>query len=198
MRSHQLMTAAVAALIALAGAACSKKVAAGNKPPAAPAAATTTANTPARTATSTPAPTRSTPTASTPASKYPDAATRARIDQLLARISDAYFDYDKAALREDALKTLQADSGELRTILSQYPDYKLQVEGYCDERGSAEYNMALGEKRAEAAKDYLVGVGIPATQLSTVSFGKEKQICDEHDEACWQKNRRIHIIAMAH
>jgi len=131
-------------------------------------------------------------------SRYPDAATRARIDQLLARISDAYFDYDKAALREDALKTLQADSGELRNILSQYPDYKLQVEGYCDERGSAEYNMALGEKRAEAAKEYLVGVGIPATQLSTVSYGKEKQICDEHDEACWQKNRRIHIIAMAH
>jgi peptidoglycan-associated lipoprotein len=192
------MTAAAAALIALAGAACSKKVAAVNKPPATPAAATTTASTPARATTSTPAPTRSTPTASTPASRYPDAATRARIDQLLARISDAYFDYDKAALREDALKTLQADSGELRNILSQYPEYKLQVEGYCDERGSAEYNMALGEKRAEAAKEYLVGVGIPATQLSTVSYGKEKQICDEHDEACWQKNRRIHIIAMAH
>jgi len=197
MRGQQIMTAAAAALIALAGAACSKKVAV-SQPPATPTAAPTTASTPARTTTPAATPTRSTPTASTPASRFPDAATRARIDQLLARISDAYFDYDKAALREDALKTLQADSSELRNILSQYPDYKLQVEGYCDERGSAEYNLALGEKRAEAAKDYLVGVGIPATQLSTVSYGKEHQICAEHDEACWQKNRRIHIIAMAH
>jgi peptidoglycan-associated lipoprotein len=191
-----MMTAAVAALIALAGAACTKKAAV-SQPPAAPAAATPTASTPAPAATSTPAPAQSTPTASTPASRYPDAATRARIDQLLARISDAYFDYDKASLREDALKTLQADSVELRNIVVQYPDYKMQVEGYCDDRGSAEYNLALGEKRAEAAKDYLVGVGIPGTQLTTVSYGKERLICAEQDEACWQRNRRIHIIAMA-
>jgi peptidoglycan-associated lipoprotein len=191
-----MMTAAVAALIALAGTACTKKAAV-SQPPAAPAAATPTASTPAPAATSTPAPAQSTPTASTPASRYPDAATRARIDQLLARISDAYFDYDKASLREDALKTLQADSVELRNIVVQYPDYKMQVEGYCDDRGSAEYNLALGEKRAEAAKDYLVGVGIPGTQLTTVSYGKERQICAEQDEACWQRNRRIHIIAMA-
>jgi peptidoglycan-associated lipoprotein len=190
------MTTAVAALIALAGAACTKKIAA-SKPPAAPAAATPTTSTPAPTTARTPEPARSTPTASTPTSRYPDAATRARIDQLLARISDAYFDYDKASLRDDALKTLQGDSVELRNILGQYPDYKLQVEGYCDERGSAEYNLALGEKRAEAAKEYLVGVGIPPTQLTTVSYGKERQNCDTHDENCWQKNRRIHIIAMA-
>jgi peptidoglycan-associated lipoprotein len=190
------MTAAVAALIALAGAACTKKVAA-SKPPAAPAAATPAPSTPAPAATPTRETARSTPTASTPASRYPDAATRKRIEELLARISDAYFDYDKAALREDALKTLQSDSVELRNILANYPDYKLQVEGYCDERGSAEYNLALGEKRAEAAKDYLVGVGIPSVQLSTVSYGKERQICDQHDEGCWQKNRRIHIIATA-
>jgi peptidoglycan-associated lipoprotein len=196
MKTRQITTAAVAALLALAGAACTKKAAV-SKPPAAPATATPTASAPA------PAPTparetpRSTPTASTPASRYPDAATRARIDQLLARISDAYFDYDKAALRDDALKTLQSDSTELRNILRQYPAYNLQVEGYCDERGSAEYNLALGERRAQAAKEYLVGVGIPSGQLSTVSYGKERQICAEQDEACWQKNRRIHIIAMA-
>jgi peptidoglycan-associated lipoprotein len=139
----------------------------------------------------------STPPAATPASRYPDAATRARIDQLLARISDAYFDYNKAALRPDALQTLQADSVELRTILAQYPDYKLQIEGYCDERGSAEYNLALGDQRAQAAKTYLVQVGIPDAQLSVVSYGKERQVCEEHDEACWQKNRRIHVVAMA-
>jgi len=196
MKTHQITTAAVAALIALAGAACTKKVATA-PPPAAPVASTPTPTVPAPVRTATPETPRPTPTASTPASRYPDAATRARIDELLARISDAYFDYDKAALRDDALKTLQADSRELRNILSNYPDYKLQVEGYCDERGSAEYNLALGERRAESAKEYLVGVGIPAAQLSTVSYGKERQQCSEQNEGCWQKNRRIHIIAMA-
>ena len=82
--------------------------------------------------------------------------TRTRIDQLLAKIEDAYFDYDKASLRPDTLKALQADSTELRDILKDYPDYKLTIEGHCDERGSAEYNVALGDKRAEAAEDYLV------------------------------------------
>jgi peptidoglycan-associated lipoprotein len=79
----------------------------------------------------------------------------------------------------------------------QYPDYKLTIEGHCDERGSAEYNMQLGQARAESAKNYLVQVGIPSAQLNTISYGKEKPACEEHDEACWQKNRRIHIVAMA-
>ena len=69
--------------------------------------------------------------------------------------------------------------------------------GHCDERGSAEYNVALGEKRAEAAKDYLVQVGIPSAQLNLISYGKERPVCEEHDEACWQRNRRIHIVATA-
>jgi peptidoglycan-associated lipoprotein len=129
--------------------------------------------------------------------RYPNAATRARIDELIARIQDAYFNYNQHTLRTDAVSTLNADSKELATIMSQYPDYKLTIQGYCDERGSAEYNLALGEARAKAAKDYLVSVGVSASQLNTVSFGKEKQLCDEHDEACWQKNRRVHIVAMA-
>jgi len=127
----------------------------------------------------------------------PDAATRARIDQLLAKIEDAYFDYDKHTLRPDAIKALEGDSTELRDILKDYPDYKLTVEGHCDERGSAEYNMVLGEARAEAAKSYLVQVGIPGQQLAVVSYGKEKPVCQEESESCWQKNRRIHIVAMA-
>ena len=129
--------------------------------------------------------------------RTPNAATRARIDTLLARIEDAYFDYDKHTLRPDAIQALQTDSTELRDILKDYPDYKLTVEGHCDERGSAEYNMALGQERAQAAKDYLVQVGIPSDQLATISYGKEKPACEEHDEACWQKNRRIHIVAQA-
>jgi len=127
----------------------------------------------------------------------PDAATRARIDQLLAKIEDAYFDYDKHTLRPDAIKALEGDSTELRDILKDYPDYKLTVEGHFDERGSADYNMVLGEARAESAKNYLVQVGIPGQQLAVVSYGKEKPVCQEESESCWQKNRRIHIVAMA-
>ena len=127
------------------------------------------------------------------ASSMPDQATRNRIQELLNRIQDAYFDYDKHSLRPDAQKTLEADAQTLSDILKQYPDYKLTVQGYCDERGSEEYNLALGDKRATEAKEYLASLGIPAPQLKTISYGKEHQVCNEHDEACWQKNRRAHI-----
>jgi peptidoglycan-associated lipoprotein len=196
MKSFGAVAVIATAALSIMVTGCSKKVAA--KPPAQPTAQPT-AQAPAPPA---PAPAQraaSTPSTPAPAQRpaYPDAATRARIDQLLARIEDAYFDYDQHTLRPDAVKALQADSTELRDILKDYPAYKLTIEGHADERGSAEYNMALGEKRAEAAKDYLVQVGIPGDQLAVVSYGKEKPVCDEHDEACWQKNRRIHIVAMA-
>lgn len=123
----------------------------------------------------------------------PDAVTKQRIQDLLDRMQDAYFDYDKHTLRSDAQDALQADAKELAQILKQYPDYKLTVQGYCDERGSEEYNLALGDARAKQAKEDLVTWGIPATQLRVVSYGKEKQSCDEHNETCWQKNRRVHI-----
>jgi peptidoglycan-associated lipoprotein len=184
------------AITAMIGAGCAKKKVAAQAPPApAPPAATQEQPQPA------PQQARSTPPAPAPAPapqetpRMPNAQTRARIDTLLARIEDAYFDYDKHTLRPDAIKALEADSTELRDILKDYPDYKLTVEGHCDERGSAEYNMALGQERADAAKAYLVQVGIPSGQLSTVSYGKEKPICDDHDETCWQKNRRVHIVA---
>jgi len=186
---------AVAAVALFAAGCAKKKVAVAPPPPPPPAAATAATSRPtpppARTATTQP------PAATTQAPRYPNAATRTRIDQLLAKIEDAYFDYDKASLRPDALKALQADSTELRDILKDYPDYRLTIEGHCDERGSAEYNVALGDKRAEAAKDYLVQVGIPSAQLNEISYGKERPVCQEHDEACWQRNRRIHIVATA-
>jgi len=128
---------------------------------------------------------------------YPPPATRARIDQLLASIEDAYFDYDKATLRPDAMKVLQGDANELSDILKNYPTFKLTVEGHCDERGSAEYNVALGAQRASAAKDFLVQAGIPSAQLDVTSFGNERPVCTEHTEACWQRNRRVHFVAMA-
>jgi peptidoglycan-associated lipoprotein len=127
------------------------------------------------------------------ASRMPDQATRNQIQELLNRIQDAYFDYDKHNIRPDAQAALAADAKTLGEILKQYPDYKLTVQGYCDERGSEEYNLALGDKRANQAKEYLASLGVPDAQLRTISYGKEKQICSEHDEACWQKNRRAHI-----
>jgi peptidoglycan-associated lipoprotein len=123
----------------------------------------------------------------------PDAPTRAKIQDLLNRIEDAYFDYDKHTIRADAEAALRADAKTLTDIISQYPDFKLTVEGYCDERGSDEYNLALGEARAKQAKEYMVSLGLPTNQIRTVSYGKERPICTEHDEACWQKNRRAHI-----
>ena len=193
------MIIALAAVAMLAAGCAKKKVTAAPPPPP----ATTTATPAAVTSRPAPFPARAavtpqpTPPSTPPASRYPSAATRARIDELLAKIEDAYFDYDKSSLRPDALSALQADSTELRDILKDYPDYKLTIEGHCDERGSDEYNLALGDRRAQAAKDYLVQVGIPSAQLNLVSYGKMKPVCTEHDEACWQKNRRIHILAMA-
>ena len=179
------------ATLTLLASGCTKKPVAVAPPPPAAAPSATSKPAPARTATT------QRPASTTPEPRYPSAATRARIDQLLAKIEDAYFDYNKASLRPDALKALAADSTELRDILKDYPNYKLTIEGHCDERGSDEYNIALGDRRAQAAKDYLVQVGIPAVQLNLISYGKEHPVCQEHDEACWQRNRRIHIVAMA-
>lgn len=196
MKSFRNVAVIATAALSMVVAGCSKKVAATPPPAPAPqptaAASSTPAQRPVQRASSRPE-----SVAPTARPTYPDAATRARIDQLLARIEDAYFDYDRHTLRPDAVKALQGDSSELRDILKDYPNYKLTIEGHCDERGSAEYNMALGEKRAEAAKDYLVQVGIPGGQLAVVSYGKEKPVCADENEGCWQKNRRIHIVAMA-
>jgi peptidoglycan-associated lipoprotein len=193
----RLVTLAVA-FVAIISVGCAKKKVAA-KPPTPPAPTVSPAQPqrpsaqPTRTATTS-------PTTQKPAeqpARYPSAQTRARIDTLLGRIEDAYFDYDKHSLRPDAIKALEGDSGELRDLLKDYPDYKLTIEGYCDERGSAEYNLGLGQERAQASKDYLVQVGIPAAQLNTLSYGKEKPICQDQNEGCWQKNRRIHIVALA-
>jgi peptidoglycan-associated lipoprotein len=187
---------AVFAAFALIGTGCAKKKVAA----ATPAPPQSVATAPAAQRASAP-PMRSTPApaqaASAPANRYPDAATRARIDELLAKIEDAYFDYNKHTLRPDAVKALQSDSAELRDIIAQYPSYKLTIEGHADERGSEEYNRALGDARAKSAKEYLVGVGISDSQLAVISYGKDKPVCEDHDEACWQRNRRIHIVAAA-
>lgn len=186
----RLFAAVTAAAAFLTVTACHKKIASAPPPP--PPQQNAVVAPPERTS---PAPAARTERApeSQSASNMPDAATRARIQDLLNRIQDAYFDYDKHDIRPDAQKTLTEDSHTLAEILKQYPDYKLTVEGHCDERGSDEYNMALGDARAKHAKEFLVGLGLPGNQLNTVSLGKEKPVCTDHDESCWQKNRRAHI-----
>lgn len=197
MKNSRELVILTVATFTMIGVGCAKKkvAAATPTPPTtreAPAPSRPAASTPSRPVENTP-----TPVAAAPRPAYPDAATRKLIDEIIARIEDAFFDYDKHTLRTDAIQALQADSTQLRDILKDYPAYKLTIEGHCDERGSAEYNMQLGQARAEAAKAYLVQVGIPNDQLGLVSYGKEKPICADHDESCWQKNRRIHIVAMA-
>jgi peptidoglycan-associated lipoprotein len=120
---------------------------------------------------------------------------RATLNDRLARLEDALFDYDKATIRSDATTVLKDDVGVIRDILANYPSQKLTIEGNADERGSSEYNLALGDKRARAAEDFLTTMGIPKGQLTVISYGKEHPICTDQTEACWQKNRRAHITA---
>ena len=113
------------------------------------------------------------------------------LDELfLKEVRDAYFDLDKADIRADAREALSHTAEFLRN----YPTLKVTVEGHCDERGSTEYNLGLGERRAAAVKQYLVSQGIPADRIATTSFGKEKPFCMESTEDCWQKNRRGHFV----
>ncbi len=191
MRSKYLTTLAVAALCVALGA-CAKKVAA-VKPSTPSPGSTSAASTPVRSAPQHSAQEQPVQSATSTPSRMPDAATRARIQDLLARIQDAYFDYDKHTLRPDAETALRSDAQTLAEIVRQYPDFKLTVEGHCDERGSGEYNIALGDARAKQTQQYLATMGLPGNQLRTISYGKERPVCDAHDEACWQKNRRAHL-----
>jgi len=113
------------------------------------------------------------------------------MEELFERdVKDAYFDYDKADIRSDARDALSQTAQFLRS----YPQLKVAIEGHCDERGSTEYNLALGDRRAASAKQFLVSLGIPADRMQTVSYGKERPFCTASDEACYKQNRRAHFV----
>jgi len=189
MRSRLLSGLAVTVLCgAFSG--CAKKVA--SAPPPAPYTGSQASNSAPARQERTQAPARAA-VASNPPSRMPDAATRATIQELLTRIQDAYFDYNKHTLRPDAETTLRKDAQTLADLIRQYPDFKLTVEGHCDERGSEEFNLALGDARAKQTKEYLSTLGLPENQLQLISYGKDRPVCNDHDEECWQKNRRAHI-----
>jgi peptidoglycan-associated lipoprotein len=111
-------------------------------------------------------------------------------DMWVQEVSDAYFDYDSAELRPDARQAIQKDAA----FFKQYPNMRITIEGHCDERGSTEYNLALGQRRANSVMQYLVSLGIPESRLNATSWGKEKPFCMEATESCYAKNRRGHFV----
>lgn len=118
------------------------------------------------------------------------AAPSATLEQLFQQdIKDAFFDYDKSDIRSDAKEALLTDAEFLRS----HPEIQFTIEGHCDERGSEEYNLGLGDRRATSAKRYLVSLGISDARIQTTSYGKERPFCTEHSESCWQQNRRAHL-----
>ena len=107
-----------------------------------------------------------------------------------------YFDYDKSDVRSDARDALTRDAAALKGILSDFPNAVIVVEGHCDERGSAEYNLGLGDRRASAAKEFLQQLGVPTDRMRTISYGKELPLCHEENDACWARNRRVHFVIL--
>lgn len=126
----------------------------------------------------------------TPAMPPAEAPGVAVTEEKLSQFDDVRFDFDKSEVKEGGRKTC----GVVADYLKKHPQAKMLIEGNCDERGTAEYNMALGERRATAVLTYLVSLGVPKAALSTVSFGKEKPLDPGHDEGAWAKNRRAHFV----
>ena len=167
---HSLLVALpVCAVLVLAGCSKNKEVAESAPPPPPPP--------PAETPAPTPPPAETTP---------PPAAEPGVQDQL----KDVFYDYDSANLSSEAQGTLDSDG----KILMDNATVNVQIEGHCDERGTVEYNLALGDRRAQSAKDYLVRYGVPAARLSTVSYGEERPFAPGADEAAWAQNRRAHLV----
>ncbi len=132
-----------------------------------------------------------------PPSVTPRAETRTLRERIDTELVDVYFDFDKSNIREDGRDALARDAHALRSILADFPDAVVILEGHCDERGSAEYNLGLGDRRAVSTHAFLEALGVTAGRLKMISYGKERPQCTESTEECWQKNRRVHFAAGA-
>jgi len=128
-------------------------------------------------------------TVTQPSTTTTTTTTPSDIELFRQNVQDIYFDYDRAELRPEAQQAL----AKAAQFLSQHPTWRVRIEGNCDERGSTEYNLTLGEERAAAAKQALSQGGVSADRLQTISYGKEKPVCTESTEDCWQKNRHDHF-----
>lgn len=110
--------------------------------------------------------------------------------QSMTGMANIYFDFNRHNIKKSAMKNLEKEAA----LLKKNPNVKIVIEGYCDERGSAEYNVALGEKRARSVEKFLKNKGVKAERMTTISYGKEKPFCSGHDEKCWQLNRTVHFL----
>lgn len=114
------------------------------------------------------------------------------IEEITRKLQPVFFDYNKADVRADMVEALQNNA----RVLKENPTVSVLIEGHCDERGTEEYNLALGERRANAAKDYIVGLGIAENRLSIISYGESRPFATGHDEDSWKLNRRAHFVAV--
>jgi peptidoglycan-associated lipoprotein len=171
--SHLVLSSLLVAAVVLSG--CAKRP------------ATTQAAAPAPTGSA--STTAATPPAPTPA---PSSTARPAVQDFAAvpELADVFFDFDKYDIRPGDAKTLDANANWLKSN----PNHLVLIEGHCDERGTNEYNLALGERRAKSTMNYLVSQGVQANRITIISYGEERPQCTEHNEACWAKNRRAHFL----
>ncbi len=184
--SHLVLSSLLVAAVVLSG--CAKRPATTQAAAPAPTgSASTTAATPPA-----PAPVQSdTPTAAT-TTPAPSSTARPAVQDFAAvpELADVFFDFDKYDIRPGDAKTLDANANWLKSN----PNHLVLIEGHCDERGTNEYNLALGERRAKSTMNYLVSQGVQANRITIISYGEERPQCTEHNEACWAKNRRAHFL----
>jgi peptidoglycan-associated lipoprotein len=181
--------ASVCLVLGLGAAACAKKAPAAAPPPPPPPAAPATPPAP-------PPPPPPPPAAPAPRPLTEDELfAQKTVGQLNSErpLGDVYFDLDSSTIRDDGKAALSTNA----TWLKRWANTRINVEGHCDERGTAEYNLGLGERRAAAVRAHLVELGVPADRVVIVSKGKETPFCTEGNESCWQQNRRGHFIITA-
>jgi peptidoglycan-associated lipoprotein len=190
-RARRLLTTiALASAIALTAAACHKKIAAAPPaPPPPPPAAPVTPPPPP------PPPPRPAPVAPPRPLTEEQIFAQKSLEQLNGErpLDDVYFDFNMSEIRDDGRAPLQKDADWLK----KWASTSVNVEGHCDSRGSSEYNLALGSRRANAVKDYLANLGVPSGRITIISKGKEQPFCNDESESCWQQNRRGHFIVTA-
>jgi len=192
MKTNLLLWGVAAALVIAPG--CHKKtpVAAVPPPPAVPVPAQAEPQPPAPAPPSAPV---TEPRREPVLAVTPEVPRKTLAERLAGEVSDAFFDFDKSALREDTRAALTRNAQALKRILADFENTTVVMEGHCDERGSAEYNIGLGDRRGSASKEFLSQLGVDAQRLMVISYGKERPQCTESNEDCWQKNRRAHFSA---
>ena len=180
-------------VVAVVGSGCAKRPA--TTQAAAPAPTGTASTTPALMQPSAPAPAPVTPTppptaVAPPTAPAPTARPAVKDFAAVPELQDIHFDFDKYDIRPGDAKTLDANAAWLKSN----PNHLVLIEGHCDERGTNEYNLALGERRAKSTMNYLVSQGVQANRITIISYGEERPVCTEKTEACWAKNRRSHFL----